>query len=179
MRADIKDILYSAIGEIGKEKIRMEVIAKIERSEGSCNEILEKCKSKLGYNVDDETFATLCEALLHFMLTVSMLPSERKMNWKGADLDIVVPSLKILSKNPGKALIIQIIKRNAELTKIEQAESVQPCYGNIWIVSARPLKIVRKNYYLSSAHFPYSMIISDINAFLVANGNRGLKLLHG
>jgi hypothetical protein len=177
--ADIKDILYSAIDEIGKEKIRMEVIDKIERSEECCNEILEKCKSKLGYDVDDETFAILCEALLHFMLTVSMLPSERKVNWKGTDLDIVVPSLKILSKNPGKALIIQIVKGNAELTKIKQAESVQPCYGNIWIVSARPLKIDHKNYYVGSEHFPYPMIISDINAFLVANGNRGLKLLHG
>jgi hypothetical protein len=177
--ADIKDILYSAIDEIGKEKIRMEVIAKIERSEECCNEILEKCKSKVGYDMDDETFAILCEALLHFMLTVSMLPSERKVSWKGAELDMVVPSLKILRKNPGKALIIQIVKRNAELTKIKRAESVQPCYRNIWIVSARPLKIDRKNYYVGSAHFPYSMIISHINAFLVANGNRGLKLLHG
>jgi hypothetical protein len=177
--ADIKDVLYSAIDEIGKEKIRMEVIAKIERSEGYCNEILEKCRSKLGYEIEDETFATLCEALLHFMLTASVLPSERRVNWKGVELDIVVPSLKILSKNPRKALIIQVVKRNAELTKIKEAESVQPCHGNIWIVSARPFRIDRKNYYVGSTHFPFSMIISDINAFLVGKGNPGLKLLHG
>jgi hypothetical protein len=177
--ADIKDILYSAIDEIGKEKIRMQVISKIERSEECCDEILEKCKSKLGCDVDDETFGNLCEALLHFMLTASVLPSERKFNWKGAQLDIVVPSLRMLNKNPAKALIIQVIKRGAELIKIKQAESVQPCYGNIWIVSARRLKIHHKNYYIGSRYFPYSRIISDINAFLVGEGVRGLKLLHG
>jgi hypothetical protein len=177
--ADIKGILYSAIDKIGKEKIRMEIIAEIERSEAYCNEILEKCKSKICCDVDDETLGTLCEALLHFMLTASVLPSERKVNWKGADLDLIIPSLKMLSKIPDKALVIQIIRRDAELTNIKQAESVQPCYDNIWIISARRLKIDRKNYYMGSAHFPFCRIISDINKFLVRKGDRGLKLLHG
>jgi hypothetical protein len=177
--ADIKGILYSAIDKIGKEKIRMEVIAEIERSEAACNEILEKCKSKLACDVDDETLGILCEALLHFMLTASVLASERKVNWKGTDLDIVVPSLKMLSKSPDKALVIQIIRRDAELTKIKRAESVQPHYENIWIVSPRRLKTNRKNYYIGSGHLPYCRIISDINTFLVRKGDRGLKLLHG
>jgi hypothetical protein len=179
--ADIKDILYSAIDKIGKEKIRMEVISKIESSEECCNQILEKCKSKLGCDMDDKAFGNLCEALLHFMLTASVLPSERKLKWKGAQLDIVVPSLRMLNKNPAKALIIQVIKRDAELIKIKQAESVQPCYGNIWIVSPTHLKVHHKkhhkNYYVGSRYFPYSRIISDINAFLVGEGVRGLKLL--
>lgn len=179
MSANIKDILYSTIDRIGKAKIRMEVIGEIERSEQYCNEILEKCKSRMGDDLDDESFGTLCEALLHFMLTASLLPSERKVNWKGAELDLVVPSLKMLSKSPEKALVIQIIKRNAELTKIKHAESVQPHNGNIWIVSAKRLEIDHKNYYIGSTQFPYSRIILDINAFLVRKGDRGLKLLHG
>jgi hypothetical protein len=117
--------------------------------------------------------------LLHFMLTASLLPSERKVNWKGAELDLVVPSLKMLSKSPEKALVIQIIKRNAELTKIMHAQSVQPHNGNIWIVSAKRLEVNHKNYYLGSIQFPYSRIILDINAFLACKGDRGLKLLHG
>jgi hypothetical protein len=175
---DVKDILYWAIDEIGKEKIRMEVIAEIERSVGYCNEILKKCRSNLDSDVDDETLGILCEALLHFMLTVSMLPSERKVNWKGADLDIVVPSLRLLNKNPIKTLVIQIIRREAELTKIKRAESVQPHYENIWIVSARRLNIDHKNYYVGSAHSSYCRIISDINTFLVQKGDRAFKLLH-
>jgi hypothetical protein len=113
------------------------------------------------------------------MLTASLLPSERKLSWKGSELDLVVPSLKMLSKSSEKSLVIQIIKRNAELTKIKYAESVQPHDGNIWIVSAKRLDVDHKNYYVGSRQFPYSRIILDIHAFLVRNGDRGLKLLHG
>jgi hypothetical protein len=133
----------------------------------------------MGNDLDDESLGNLCEALLHFMLTASLLPSERKLNWKGSELDLVVPSLKMLSKSPEKSLVIQIIKRNAELTKIKHAESVQPHDGNIWIVSVKRLEVDHKNYYVGSRQFPYSRIILDINAFLVRNGDRGLKLLHG
>ena len=179
MAQDVKEILYSTIDSIGKEKIRMEVTAEIERSERYCNEILDKCKSKLDHGLDDESLAALCEALLHFMLTASVLPSERKVNWKGSQLDLVVPSLKMLSSSPEKSLVIQIIKRNAELTKIKYANSVQPHDANIWIVSAKRLEVDHKNYYIHSNKFPYSQIVSDINAFLLRKGDRGLKLLHG
>lgn len=178
MSADIKDMLYSTIDKIGRAKIRMEVIGEIERSEQSCNEILEKCKSRMGDQLDDESLGILCEALLHFMLTASLLPSERKVSWKGAELDLVVPSLKMLTKSPEKALVIQIIKRNAELIKTKHAQSVQPHNGNIWVVSAKRLEVDHKNYYIGSIQFPYSRIILDINAFLVRKGDRGLKLLH-
>jgi hypothetical protein len=178
MSADIKDILYSTIDKIGKEKIHMEVISEIEMSERCCNEILEECKNRMGDELDDESFGNLCEALLHFMLTASLLPSERKISWKGSGLDLVIPSLKMLSKSPEKVLVIQIIKINAELTKIKHAESVQPYDANIWIVSSRRLEVDHKNYYIGSREFPYSRIILDINAFLVGKGDRGLKLLH-
>jgi hypothetical protein len=177
--AEIKDILYSTINKIGKEKIRTEVNSEIVSSERCCNEILEECKNIMGGDLDDESFGNLCEALLHFMLTASLLPSERKINWKGSELDLVVPSLKMLSKNPEKTLVIQIIRTNAELTKVKNAESVQPHDENIWIVSAKRTEVDHKNYYIGSTKFPYSRIILDINAFLVRNGDRGLKLLHG
>ena len=64
---------------------------------------LRNVRASLGYDLDDETLGMLCEALLHFMLTASVLPSERKVYWKGVNLDIVVPSLKILSKSPDRA----------------------------------------------------------------------------
>lgn len=129
--------------------------------------------------LDGELLGNLCEALLHFMLTVSLLPSDRKIRWKSSELDLVIPSLKMLNKRPEKTLVIQIIKSDSELTKIKHAESVQPHDANIWIVSARRLNEDHKNYYISSKDFPYSRLISDINAFLVSKGDRGLKLLHG
>jgi hypothetical protein len=179
VRADIKVVLYSAIDKIGKEKIRIQINGKIEKSEGYCDEILERCRGAMNHNIDDETAAALCEALLHFMLTASVLPSQRKVNWRGVELDIVIPSLKILDKHPSKALVIQIIKKGNDLTKIKQAESVQPHHRNIWVVSARQLDIKHRNYCFESRRFPYSRIISDIHAFLIEEGDSGLKLLHG
>ena len=130
-------------------------------------------------NLNEESFADLCEALLHFLLTASLLPSERKLTWKGAELDLVIPSLKMLNKSPDKTLVIQIIKGNEVLTKIKDAQSVQPHDVNIWTVSAKLLEIDHKNYYVGSSLFPYQRIIIDINAFLVHKGDRGLKLLYG
>jgi hypothetical protein len=176
---DVKDILYSVIDKIGKEKIQIEVNSEIEISEKRCDEILEECKKLMGNDMSEDSLADLCEALLHFLLTASLLPSERKVNLKGIELDLVVPSLKMLKKDPDKALVIQIIRENEELAKLERTKSMQPYEENIWLVSARKLDTYHKNYYAGSSLFPYSRIIIDINAFLVRKGNRGLKLLHG
>jgi hypothetical protein len=176
---DVKDILYSVIDKIGKEKIQIEVNSEIEISEKRCDEILEECKKLMGNDMSEDSLADLCEALLHFLLTASLLPSERKVNLKGIELDLVVPSLKMLKKDPNKALVIQIIRENEELAKLERTKSIQPYEENIWLVSARKLDTYHKNYYAGSSLFPYSRIIIDINAFLLRKGNRGLKLLHG
>ncbi len=179
MPADVKDLLYSAINEIGREKIRMDVASDVDVCEKYCMEIINKCESRLGSEANDETLATLCEALLHFMLTASLLPSERKVNVHGADLDVVIPSTRILAKSPDKSLVIQVIRRNDLAAKVKQAESVQPNSENIWLISAKQLQARHRNYHLGSGSLQYSLIISDISAFLSERGDRGLKLLHG
>jgi predicted house-cleaning noncanonical NTP pyrophosphatase (MazG superfamily) len=177
--ADIKDILYSVIDKIGKEKIRMEINSEIEFSEKRCDDILDECEKLMGTDTNEESLADLYEALLHFLLTASMLPSERKVNLKGTEIDIVVPSIKMLKKNPDKALVVQIIRGNEDLKKLQQTKSIQPYDENIWLVSARKLDTSHTNYYVGSRLYPYSRIILDINAFLIRKGHRGLKLLHG
>jgi hypothetical protein len=180
MPTDIADILYSAIDEIGREKIRVDVSSSVDRSAKYCEEIVNNCITRLGPGARDEEIGTLCEALLHFMLTASVLPSERKVNFKGVDLDVVVPSMKMLNKSPDKALVIQVIKNSGDLGRIRQAESVQPHHENIWVVSARRLQTDRKKYHLGSKKdHPYFRIIQDVNAFLVDKKVKGLKLLHG
>jgi hypothetical protein len=176
MPADIKDTLYSAINEIGREKIRMELAGDIKRSELYCRDIIARCASGLSPEADDELLATLCEALLHFMLTASLLPSERKVSMRGIDLDIVIPSTTVLGNNPEKSLVIQVTRGDLAI-KAKQAESVQPHRENIWLVSAQPLRTDFRNYHLGLRGLPYSRIISDISVFLLEKGDRGLKLL--
>lgn len=177
--ADIKDILYSVIDKIGKEKIRIEINSGIETSERHSKEILEDCKKLMAADMNEEALADLCEALLHFLLTASMLPSERKVKLKGIELDLVIPSLKMLKKNPDKVLVIQIIRENEDLTELPHTKSIQPYDENIWLVSTRKLDTYHRNYYVGSSMFPYSRIIIDISAFLVSKSHRGLKLLPG
>ena len=172
--ADVKEVLYSAIDEIGREKIRIEITSNISASVKYCNDIIGRCTRRL--DNDDETLGTLCEALLHFMLTAAVLPSERKVTFRGAELDAVVPSLKALDKSPDKCLIIQVIKTGADSVKAKQAESVQPNRENIWIVSAKKMQ-AKRAYSLDDASF--SKIIPDIHAFLTSKGVKNLKLLHG
>jgi hypothetical protein len=176
---DIVDILYSCIDEIGRERIRTEITSDIAASKKFCKEIIGRCRSKLGPGLDDETLATICEATLHFMLTVSLLPSERKVNVRGMDLDIVIPSQRMLGRQPEKTLVVQVIKKSNDIAKVRQAESVQPKHANIWTVSAKPVQTGHKNYHLDSEKFSYIDLISDINLFLLDSGVRGLKLLHG
>jgi len=175
---DVKDMLYSVINEVGSEKIRMDVTADIKTSEKYFRDIIYQCTGLLGSKANDQTLVTLCEGLLHFMLTASLLPSERKVRMRGADLDIVIPSTRTLGKNPDRSLVIQVVGGDP-VAKVKQAESVQPHRENIWFISAGQLQTDRRNYHLGSTGLPYSRIISDISAFLAEKGDRGLKLLQG
>lgn len=180
MVLDVKEVLYSVIDSIGKDAIRAEVSSNIDAaSRRYSEEIISKCVNVIGKAADDETLGTLCEALLHFMLTVSQLPSERKVTVSGLELDVVVPSTKNLAKDPSGAIVVQVIKTEGDLARIEWAEQVQPRRENIWTVSARSLAIESRNYNLIEGQFKYPSLISDIHAFLADRGISSLKMFHG
>ena len=180
MVLDVKEVLYSVIDSIGRDTIRAQVSSNIDAaSRRYSEEIISKCVDMLGREADDEMLGTVCEALLHFMLTVSQLPSERKVTVSGIELDIVVPSTKNLSKDPSSAIVIQVIKTEGDMAKIEQAEQVQPMRENIWTVSARNPAIESRNYNLIGGQFKYPSLISDIHAFIADKGISSLKMFHG
>jgi hypothetical protein len=177
--ADVKEVLYSIIDAIGREKIRAEVSSNIDRaSRMYCEEIVEKCMKEMGPGASDEELGTLCEALLHFMLTASLLPSERKVAVGGTELDVVIPSTKSLAKNPDKTLVIQVIKTSGDRERVAQAEHAQPSRNNIWTVSAKSMQIGARNYSLDRDKFHYVSLIADVHTFLADNGTSNLKLLH-
>lgn len=183
MGQDVKEVLYAVIDSIGRDRIRSELAADVDAaSKRYCTEIVEKCRGVLGQEAEsDEVGATLCEALLHFMLTASQLPSERKVTVDGAELDVVVPSTKSLAKDPAKTLIIQVIKTGKEgARKIAEAEKVQPSRENIWTIFSKPAGSNYKNYSLTDARPEYSSLVSDINRFLKDRGvASSLKMLYG
>ena len=189
----IKKILYSVIGdEVGKEKIQMEINLDVGSSQKYIDIIINKCIAKLRFESNDDSgddyfyqksIVTLSEALLHFMLTICTLPSERRITPKNnLVLDIVVPNLQRLKTKPEQSLIIQFIKEDQELNKIPQLESLQPNCKNIWLISAKPLSSTKYTTYsvLSNAGFNnrYSDIIIDVYDFLKQTGDKSFRLIH-
>ena len=184
----IKQILYSVIEETGKKIIQVDVSSNIESSQKYIDIIMSRCATKLTYESDvrnhdsDIMFAILGEALLHFMLTISTLPSERKIEIKdGLTLDVVITSLRSLSRYPNKSIIIQVIKdKKTDLNKVEKLEFLQPNIQNIWLISTRPLSIAK---YTDYSMFPnygshkYSNIITDIDKFLKVIKDKSFRLI--
>jgi hypothetical protein len=170
-----KQILYKTIEEIGKETIQADISSNINSSQRYIDIIMSQCITRLTVelegNTSDIITATLGEALLHFMLTISTLPSERKVAVKdGPTLDIVIPSMAVLRRDPNRSIIIQFIKdKRADLKKARELEVLQPNTGNIWLVSSRPLSIPKYiDYSISPAHgsHRYSNIIVNTDKFL-------------
>jgi len=167
---EVKDLLYSTIESIGKERIRTDTTSNINSSEKYIDRIMAECIAKVKVNSStsdsDETITILGEALLHFMLTVCTLPSERKIQVKDKlTLDIVIPNLQSLKRTPDKSIIIEIIRNEEDLGKISHLEFLQPNYKNIWLISVMPLLVT-------------SNIILDINNFLKEAGDRSLRFSH-
>ena len=108
--------------------------------------ILDACILKLRIltkkDASDDTILDLCEALLHFILTASILPSARKIEVdKELKIDLVIPNLHNLMKDPHKSLIIDIVRDSAYAKRISKIKSLQPNIENIWLISVRPLGI--------------------------------------
>ncbi len=188
---EIKHILYSVIDdEVGKEEIQTEITSDIKLSRKYIELIMSKCIAKLDseLNNDDHLYArtvtALSEALLHFMLTICTLPSERKIAIKNdLALDVIIPSLQSLKIKPEKSIIVQFIKEKMDLSKVSELESLQPHHRNIWLVSTKPLSLTTKytTYYIfpnAELDHKYSNIIIDIDNFLRETGDRSFRLVH-
>ena len=137
---NISNTLYSIIGEIGKEKIQSDNTLKIELSRHYIHFILHRYNNLVS-NANDESIGSLCEALLHFMLTVCTMPSARKVTIDNINIDIVILNLHTLSNSPDKAIVIQIPKAVRSLTKKIQKNfaTFQPNIKNLWIVTKEPV----------------------------------------
>jgi hypothetical protein len=179
---EIKQILYSIIEEIGKEKIQSEITSSFESSQKYIDVIMRKSITKIASESNDDhdyTIATLSEALLHFMLTICTLPSQRKIQVKNdLVLDVIIPSLQSLKTKPDKSIIIQIIKDNSDLNKLSQLKFLQPNEENIWLISAKPLSAPTKCKTYSVFSNGYSNLIIDIYNFLKETDDKSFRFIH-
>lgn len=154
----IKNDLYSVLNDLGKESLQIEFQININSSVPKIKEIISKTielryknkdKEMLyndNYNDSEKSLSLLCESLLHFLLTITSLPSQRKIMLKDVEIDLVIPDLKSLNKGPKKSLIIKFDKDASTINYIDRLHNNIPIdRENVWIVSPTPLDINSRN----------------------------------
>jgi hypothetical protein len=154
----IKNDLYSVLNDLGKESLQIEFQSNINSSVPKIKEIISKTielryknkdKEMLAndnYNDSEKPLSLLCEAFLHFLLTTTSLPSQRKIMLKDVEIDLVIPDLKSLNKDPKKSLIIKFDKNASTINYIDRLHNNIPIdRENVWIVSPMPLDINSRN----------------------------------
>jgi hypothetical protein len=182
----IGNILYSIISEIGKEKIQTDITSNVGVSKQYIQMIIDRCNKVI--NLNDENVGSLCEALLHFMLTTCTMPSVRKVRIERMNLDVVIPNLRSLRNFPEEAIIIQIVKDSKGITKDQQKDiaTIQPNVNNIWVISKEPISGDYINYTADSRNEKrttfqrrnFHDIIVDIDAFLGKTNDRSFRFFH-
>lgn len=178
----IKKELYCAIREIGEQKIQKDITSSIQSSQKYIDLLMNKCIGRLISSElssdNDRVIVTLSEAVLHFMLTVSTLPSERKKRLNSEQvIDVVIPNLRILKINPSKSIIVQFIKEEQDLDKVSKLQLIQPKNENMWVVFHKPVTAPK---YKTYSIFPdtFSNIIVDIHNFLKQSGDKSLRFVY-
>ncbi|MGV7226178.1 MAG: hypothetical protein ACQ9CV_04580 [Nitrosopumilus sp.] len=128
----------------------------------------------------EESVAVLCTGLLHYLLTNALITSQRKVEYNGNELDIVIPNIKTLEKDPKKTLLIYIAKTsdvkviNEEITSLEKFQSEKE---NIWAVLSENIPIKNKSFILNKENNSFSKIIFEIAQFSNVGGANKFKIL--
>ena len=190
----MKNELYSVLNDFGKENIQIEFQNNINSSIPKIKEILSKTIATIyekkenidsDYNNFEKSLSILCEAFLHFLLTITSLPSQRKIMLNELEIDLVIPDIKTLYKDPKNTLIIKFDKDSSTIEYIKKLDNIQKIKENIWIVSATPLEINYRNYVIykkieeCQILFTNNMIIDEnYNNYLIDGKNEINKKKH-
>ena len=176
--SSVKDVLYQELDRITENKIELEISK--NNSSKVINEIISNCSSKiLQYSGDrDENFGVLAESLMHYLLTISIIPSQRKVSMDNVELDIVIPDLKLLKEKPKESLVI-LFPKSSNMNKINQRISEIKKIAdqaNIWLVLHTDLQVKYKKYLIGIDNNSFNNIIEDITKFLSKRKQSKLKI---
>jgi hypothetical protein len=145
------------------------------------NEIVESCYDKiLKMDKKEEAIGILATGILHYLLTNALLNSQRKVEYQGVELDIVIPDVKTLEKDSKMTLLILIPKSSDEKVikkKIAQLIKIQPIKENIWVVLSDELTLDCKSFVLSKEKNSFSKIIFEIGQFSNVGKSNKFKIL--
>ena len=173
----IKDYLFE---HIEKSHIIPKLIVE-KKFDKIIENITEDCYDQItSIGGKDESIGVFATGLLHYLLTNALINSQRKIEYNGINLDIVVPDIKTLEKDPKKTLLICIPKSlDVKIInqKINELEKIQPEKENIWIVLSEDISVEKKSFVLSKENNTFSKIIFEIAKFSNVGGSNKFKIL--
>ena len=178
---EIKEILYNAIKNYQEHKIISDIAQ--GDSPQTINTLYNECVPILEEEEDGQTsekIISFAEALVHYLLTVALIPSQRKIMFASIDVDIVIPDIATLSSIPENALVIAFPKTNDPLSikkRVMELTKIQRHKENIWFVLENDLPLEVKTYKMdNSEKEPFPNIINDIIWFTSNRKQSKLKI---
>ena len=173
----IKDYLFDYI----KRSQTIPQLISEKKFDAVIDEIIQNCYEKIS-TMDEKDMAVgvLATGILHYLLTNALLNSQRKVEYRGMELDIVVPDVKTLEKDSKMSLVICIPKTSDQKAieeKITQLQKVQPVKENIWVVLSQEIPIENKTFVLSKENSSFLKIIFEIAQFSNVGGANKFKIL--
>jgi hypothetical protein len=174
----VKEYLFDYLS---KSKEKIEKLISEEKFSEIIDNVIANCYDKIiTLGGKDESVGVLGTGLLHYLLTNALINSQRKVEHNGIEIDIVIPDIKTLEKDPKKTLLICIPKssnKNIIEEKISQLEKIQPEKENIWVVLSENVSINQKYFLLSKENNSFSKIIFEIAQFSNVHGTNKFKIL--
>jgi hypothetical protein len=173
----IKDYLFEYI----EKSNNIENLIREKKFDIIINEIVENCYDKIILmDKKEEAVGILATGILHYLLTNALLNSQRKVDYQGMELDIVIPDTRTLEKDAKMTLLILIPKSSDKKIideKISQLRKIQPTKENIWVVLSEDISIDCKSFVLSKENNSFSKIIFEIAQFSNVSGSNKFKIL--
>ena len=173
----IKDYLFNYI----EKSTTISKLISEQKFDVIIDEIIENCYDKIMLmDKKEESVGILATGLLHYLLTNALLNSQRKVEYKGLELDIVIPDVRTLEKDAKMTLLILIPKSSDKKIidkKISQLNEIQPNKDNIWVVLSEDISVDSKSFVLSKENNSFSKIIFEIAQFSNVGKSNKFKIL--
>src|ERR671919_601135 len=95
-KAELISVVYDAINEIGKNKIRPDVSSNIKIADEYMQQILHKSSERFSNRLDINTLFGIYEIWLNLMLAACTIPSQRRVKISRLTFALVIPNLNPL-----------------------------------------------------------------------------------